>query len=409
MKIFNKTAGEYCRHCLPFKRKYHYVFHLEYYFSKFIGPFRFLFFKKKNSRNGKYGNLWGLIFEILSFLKIAEFVAEPEKTKLFNRDLIFFEEARKRNLEISAVKFLGKYINEFRFIYQKKRYYYEGAPLTLKSAKVEMDNKGVFKNLLQNHHLPAAEGKVFVSRTEAIKWGEKIGYPLVVKPNSGSLSSHLTCPVGSEIELQQAIKIAKIYRPDFIVEKYVKGNLYRASVIAEKYVFVCQKERANVVGDGQSTIQELIRIKNSDPRRGETDQKNTTLHKIPLNDELEENIQSQGLAPESILPRNKKIYLQNKAILSQGCDIIDCPNIHPDNQSLFLKIARLLETDLVGLDFICPDIGQSYQKQETAILEANSLPYIDMHQYPSQGQSRPIAKLVWDIVLKDLSNGRREL
>lgn len=400
MATYNKINGGYCQYCWPIRRKFHYIFHLEYYLSKLIFPF--VFFEKvaRNNRNC----LRSLVFDFLSLLKMVRFISEPDETKLYNRSLIFLKEARKRNLDVKAVKFLGKYINEFKFVYQEKRYYYEGVPLTIGSQKsFEMDDKNAVKILFQRYHLPVARGKIFTNPNKAIEFGKKLGYPLVVKPNSGSLSCHVACPIDSDEKLSRAIRIARIYKPDFIVEKYIRGNLYRASVIAKKHVFVCQKDRANIVGDGYSTVQTLIEAKNNNKIRGETDQMNTTLHKIPLDNLLKKNLQSQGLDLKSVLSKNKKVYLQDKFILSQGCDIINCQDIHPANKELFLKIADILKTDLVGIDFICPDISKSYQKQESAILEANSLPYVDMHQYPSHGQSYPVAELVWDIVLNNLN------
>jgi len=204
--------------------------------------------------------------------------------------------------------------------------------------------------------------------------------------------------------LLNAIKISKKYTPAFIVEKYFNGSLFRASVVGKRHVFVCQKERANVVGDGCSTIEKLIKMKNRHANRGDTDQINTTLHKIPINDVLIDNLKKQGLSLQSILPKNKKIYLQNKFVLSHGCDIINCNEIvHIKNKSLFLKVANILQSDLIGIDFICPDISKSYEEQETAILETNSLPYIDMHQYPSHGDPEPVAEIVWDMVLNKLA------
>ena len=225
----------------------------------------------------------------------------------------------------------------------------------------------------------------------------------MVKPSKGSLSHHVTCPINSEVELQGAIIIAQKYRPAFIIEKFITGNLFRATVVGRKLAFVCQKEKANIVGDGHLTIEELIKLKNSYADRGDTHQMNTTLHKISMDDELIKNLAEQKLNLTSILAINKKIYLYNKFTLSYGCDIIGCgEKVHADNNALFIKIANVLETDLVGIDFICADISKPYQEQETAVLECNSLPYIDMHQHPSHGRSEPVAEMVWDIVLDRL-------
>jgi len=52
-----------------------------------------------------------------------------------------------------------------------------------------------------------------------------------------------------------------------------------------------------------------------------------------------------------------------KPILSQDCDIINCTAYATYNKALFLKIAHILQADLIGIDFICPNIEKSYKKQ----------------------------------------------
>jgi D-alanine-D-alanine ligase-like ATP-grasp enzyme len=53
----------------------------------------------------------------------------------------------------------------------------------------------------------------------------------------------------------------------------------------------------------------------------------------------------------------------------------------------------------VGFDFICKDISRDYKKQECAIIEANSMPYVDMHQNPSHGENDNVARDTWNIVV----------
>lgn len=397
---------KYCEYCLPTKRRSHLALHVDYYLDKAMiavsKPLKYLF--KKNGYN--YQKYFGVMFlEFLSLFKIVNFVDKPDESKLFNRSLIFFKEAKKRNLNIKAIKILGKYKNEFKLVYKNKRYYYENIPLTIfQDANIEIDNKDIIKKILQKNNIPTIFGRLFTNADEALDFGNTIGFPLVVKPCSGSLSQHVTCPVISEAELINAIKIAKEYTPAFIVEKYIDGKLFRASVVGRSHVFACQKDKANIVGDGHSTIEGLINTKNTHTNRGDVGQMNSTLHKIPINDDLINNLKDRGLSLKSMLPKDEKIYLQNKFVLSHGCDIINCNEIvHDKNRELFLKVANILQSDLVGIDFICPDIGKSYEEQETAILETNSLPYIDMHQYPSHGNPDPVAETVWDMVLDKLA------
>ncbi len=198
--------------------------------------------------------------------------------------------------------------------------------------------------------------------------------------------------------------MAKVFRPDFIVEKYISGENFRATVIGRKHVFVCGKDRSNVVGDGQSSIEQLIDAKNSDPDRGEHSQKNFTLHKIPKADpNLLANLHKLGLTMASVPEFGEKVYFFDDFIPGTGIDFINVTDaVHPDNRELFLKAARALNTDLVGFDLIAGDIAKPYHTQTFAMLEGNTIPYLDMHQFPSHGVPSDVAKIVWDVVLENL-------
>lgn len=397
----------YCQYCWPTKRRFHFLQHVEFYMdivSSFLFyPFKIFsrIFDRLFSPHKLFDNL---PFDLLYTLGVIEFIDNPDETQLYNRSLVFFKEAKRRKIPIRAIRTLGAYIKDFQVIINNKKYYYEGIPLTINyHPKIDIDNKHAVKKLLKKNHFPVASGKCFLLTNHAVAFAKSIGYPVVVKPNTGSLSYHTTCNISNERDLRRAIAVAQKFRPDFIVEKFVEGHLYRATCIGRKHVLVCRKDRANVIGDGISTILELIQKKNNNSLRGRLDQKNTTLHQITIDEALKKKLKKDGLFLKCIPRKNEKIYLQDKYILSSGCDIIDCTEIaNIDNKKLFLTISQLLDTDIVGIDFICPDIGISYKKQKTAILETNSLPYIDMHQYPSRGKSYNVASLAWDVVLAKL-------
>ena len=228
---------------------------------------------------------------------------------------------------------------------------------------------------------------------------KKLGFPLVVKPKLGSLSKHITCNIQNEADLKKAIHIAQIINPEFIVEKFIEGDVHRVTLVNHKMAGCCLREAPNVVGDGMHTITESDWNKNEHPWRGEAHQKNFTLHKISADENTKFFLAKQGLALETVLPPGTKAYLHSKIILKGGVDIHDkTDEIHPDNIALFQKISRLCDTPLVGLDFICQDISPPHHQQKCAVLEANSLPYIDMHHYPVTGQPRNVAGLIMDYV-----------
>lgn len=373
----------YCPHCWPTKRTQHGLLHLSYYLEKISQPFGYLV-----ARLGKLLRVTDAtvasFFEVLSHIGIVRFIDKIDESHYNDRSLIFFREAQRRDIAISAISLLGTHTNEFRFIHNGKKYYYEAIPLTLFETDTDWSDKYQLKQWLVGHGLPVAQGKAFTSVEKALSYGERLGYPLVVKPVRASLSHHCTRSIATADELRNAIVVARIYQPEFLVEQHIEGQLYRATVIGQETVMVCRKERAHVVGDGIHTIQQLI------------DSRDTKRAKTIVDETLIGNLAS--------IPREDEVvYLQDKFILGLGCDVINvADDMHPTNRELFITVAKLLDTQIVGIDFICPDIRRPYTEQTTAILEANSLPYIDMHQHPSHGPAEPVATIVWDKVLEKL-------
>ncbi|MEF8846922.1 MAG: hypothetical protein V5A57_00595 [Candidatus Paceibacterota bacterium] len=375
---------KYCEHCWPTKRKSH----ISTYFNYFSRTLQEKLSRiKLNLSNKLLQRVWTLLLDFLSLIKIVTFNSEPT-TDLRNRSLIFWKEAKRRGFDVKQVKILGKKTNFFKF----QRQYYEAIPLAINH---NIDDKFRIKQLLKKE-FPVPTGDCFISRKRGLKYGKKLGFPLVVKPRFGSLSAHATWNITNKEQLKQAIGLARQYQPGFMVEEYLEGSLFRATVLKDK-VFVCKKEKANVTGDGESTIKQLIKNKNKNPYRGSTHQKNTTLHEIPINKRIVKNLKEQDLTLNSVPEKDKKVYLHQKIILAQGCDVIELTEeVPPVNKKLFRRAAEVLRADLVGFDFITPDISVPYHQQEFGIIEANSLPYADMHQYPSKGKSQPVAKTAWD-------------
>ena len=133
------------------------------------------------------------------------------------------------------------------------------------------------KNHLKKGSFPIAEGKSFWfwQKGRALKFGsDELGFPLVVKPRGGSVARHVTTNIRSREELREGLDKAIVYSPAFIVERFIENSfVYRATVVDFDFVAVVKQVPANVVGDGTSTIQQLVGKKNGDKKRGEPHQK----------------------------------------------------------------------------------------------------------------------------------------
>jgi len=403
----NGIGVDLCPHCDPYPNKSNHM--PERLKRVFLSPiFAFIgllensaahFPRFRKTLNNFIGN--NLFKGLLAVGILREVEVDDLDGGLYNRSLVVAREARRREIKVKAIKFLGmEGTNNFSIEWAGTKSFFEGLPhLTIGyTSTVDFDDKGVFKKLLMENNLPHARGGTFKDYEPALRYVRiSIGFPVVVKPRSGSLSKHTSCNVRNEDELREAIVIVKIISAEFIVEEFITGEVYRITLVGNKVAASCLRESPNVTGDGVHCIKELVELKNKDPRRGPIHKRNFTLHEIPISNRTISVLASQNLTLSSIPANGKKTYLHDKVILGCGADIHDTTDItHPDTASLFKKTGALCVAPVIGIDFISPDISRSYRGQKCAILEANSLPYIDMHHYPITGEARNVAGAVLD-------------
>ena len=101
-----------------------------------------------------------------------------------------------------------------------------------------------------------------------------------------------------------------------LVEEFLTGKEYRFLVIGDEVIGVLHRVPANVVGDGVSTIEELVREKNKDPLRGTGYR--TPLEKIRLGETEELFLKGQGKTRTDIPKKGEIVYLRENSNISTG-------------------------------------------------------------------------------------------
>jgi cyanophycin synthetase len=120
------------------------------------------------------------------------------------------------------------------------------------------------------------EGRLVDSAEDAWEAAEDIGVPVVVKPIDGNHARGVFTNLMTREEVESAYAAAVEEGSGVIVERYIRGSEHRLLVVGGKLAAAARGEIAKVIGDGRSTIDELIDSQiNSDPRRG-------TAKKFPL-------------------------------------------------------------------------------------------------------------------------------
>ena len=305
------------------------------------------------------------------------------------------DEAVARNipfirLNSSSLVQLGYGKNQVRF----------RATMTDKTSSIAVDiagNKDETKRILQEQAIPVAKGSTISYLTDLDEALNKIGFPLVFKPLNGNHGKGATINVKTREEAVEAFAYAQKYSQRVIVERFITGHDFRVLVIDNKMVAAAQRVPANIVGDGKNTIQGLIDIENSDPRRGYGHE--NVLTEITVDRDTLDLLEKKGYTLETIPLVKEIVYLKSTANLSTGGTSIDVTDlVHPQNVFMCERIARVIGLDICGIDIMAKNLTQLLTENGGVVLEVNAAPGFRMHLAPSEGLPRNVAAPVIDML-----------
>ncbi|MBU0671062.1 MAG: hypothetical protein ABH835_02255 [Patescibacteria group bacterium] len=292
----------------------------------------------------------------------------------------------------------------FRIIKGKKRWLFFGAntPLNSLSGGKIADNKHATKRVLKQIKIPLTQD--FTLDQEDYKKvirEMEIYFPVVLKPLAGTIQgSGVITNIKSKKELHKMVK--RLNNKGFmklLVEEYLEGlNDFRVLVFKNKVVAATLRVPAYVIGDGKTRIRELIEEKNIEREKlYEID-----MGEIKIDDDLKQCLKEQDLNLYSVPNLNKKIKLKSVCNLGQGGEGMDVTDDICDyNKNLAIKVAKALDLKLAGLDFLCKDISKPLKRRQGVIIEVNESPGFKLHQYPTVGKPRNIAKMIMKEIINN--------
>jgi cyanophycin synthetase len=251
--------------------------------------------------------------------------------------------------------------------------------------------------ILANCGLPVPRQELVRSAERAVRAAERLGYPVVTKPYDGNHGRGISIGLKNAEEVRTGFNAAAEHSKSVIVESYLQGDDHRLLVVAGELIAATRRNPGRVVGDGVHTVRELIDIVNQDPRRGVGHEKVMT--RLELDPQAEMMLERQGLTADSKIPADRVVLLRSTANLSTGGTATDVTDIiHPDNRDMAVRAVTAIGLDVGGVDFLCPDIAESYKSVGGGICEVNAAPGFRMHVAPSEGTPRDAAGPVVDML-----------
>lgn len=264
-------------------------------------------------------------------------------------------------------------------------------------------DKDLTKNLLRACGVPVPEGRLVAGPDDAWEAAGEIGVPVVVKPRDGNHGRGVSTELMTREEVEAAYKLALDEGSGVIVERFVRGNEHRLLVVGGRLAAAARGESASVLGDGRSTLIELIDTQiNTDPRRGTTE--DYPLNRVVVDEDpaVRLEITRQGFTPDAIPPLGAVVMIQRNG--NVAFDVTDL--VHPDVAATVCLAARIVGLDIAGVDLVAEDISRPLDEQRGAIVEVNAGPGLLMHLKPASGEPRPIGRAIVDSLFPEGETGR---
>jgi cyanophycin synthetase len=266
-------------------------------------------------------------------------------------------------------------------------------------------DKQLTRSLLQKIGVPVPEGRPVTDAEDAWAAAEEVGLPVVVKPQSGNHGRGVTVHLWTREAVQLAYEAALAEGQGVMVERFIEGADYRLLVVGDRLVAAARREPAHVVGDGRSTIAELVAVVNQDPRR--SDGHGTVLSIIQLDAIALTVLAEQGCTPETVPPAGQRVLIRRNANLSTGGTATDVTDlVHPSVAARAVDAARTVGLDIAGIDVLATDIARPLEDQCGAVVEVNAGPGLRMHLAPSAGKPRPVGEAIVDRLFPEGQTGR---
>ncbi|WP_062050286.1 acylphosphatase [Bacillus sp. JCM 19034] len=271
---------------------------------------------------------------------------------------------------------------------EKTHYFFRTRGDKVSNEAVEIGaDKEKTKIYLEQKGIRTPKGRLFSldeSETQIIEYVEELEFPVVIKPLDGSFGRGVTTNIQSVDGVIEAIKTVK-ETPNprgIIVEEFIEGNEYRLYVVGDNVVGAIKRVPANVIGNGKSTISELIDEKNK--HRSNNPRLISCL--IKKDQEIINHVSKQGYSLDDILPSDETLMLTEKSNISLGGDPISVlddlsKEIH---ETAIKSIHAIPGLPHGAVDLIFSNNGHCY------VLEINPTAQIGSLLFPEQGQASDV-------------------
>ncbi len=231
----------------------------------------------------------------------------------------------------------------------------------------------------------------------AYRYAKKLGFPVIVKPNSGSQGTGV-CLVHNKNEFLKAMRSIFKYDKIALVQQPVSGRDYRIVVLDNEIISAYERIPLSVTGDGRSSIRQLLAKKAGNFLASSRDTR------IKVDDpRIANKLRHQKMNIRSIPALGERVFLLDNANLSSGGNSIDVTKqIHPEFKKIAIKLTKDMGLRLCAVDLMIQGIIAD-KPERYWVLEINAAPGLDHYVKGGKAQEKIVENL-YSKVLKSLAH-----
>jgi cyanophycin synthetase len=239
-------------------------------------------------------------------------------------------------------------------------------------------DKRVVTRMLRDHGLPVPEQAEYRLRRPqpALGFLAESASACVVKPVAADGGSGATCGVRSAGELARAsLRAARLDRR-LLIERQVAGDVHRLLYLDGALLDAVSRRPPRVVGDGASTVLELIRRGNRDTLG--VGRPGASLLRVDLDCVLA--LRRGGYTLASVPAAGEAVVVKGAVSQNAAADNATVRDrVHPAVTAAGARAVACVGLRLAGVDVITPDIGAPLEGCGGVVLEVNGNPGLIYH------------------------------
>jgi len=195
---------------------------------------------------------------------------------------------------------------------------------------------------------------------------------LIVKPSNASLSRGLTLNIETEKELEDAISYSRSFKDGVVVQEQVEGEEIRFIIVEGKVKAALLRQTARVIGDGVSTLADLIKIENEI----RASLIFPYIHYPQLTPQI---VAADFFTSTEVLAKGEIKELNRATMIKNGSSIYNVlSEVHPSYIKVVEKLVDGLDTQFLAADFFYKDYTQPMTESNYWFIEMNTSPVLKL-------------------------------